>query len=108
MILSYALEFREQLRAFLQPLRPPVTQSEFVDRVWEMALRHSENIVLAAHYWNVVPAVVQAAILHFYNSVTHRWTPSPGHAISLFDWITRLPKNEAQRKFGLADPRNCS
>jgi hypothetical protein len=51
-IFTYASRFRSQLHAFLEPLRPPIDALPFVERVWEIALRYCENILLAPKYWD--------------------------------------------------------
>jgi hypothetical protein len=86
-VLTYPLQFRDSLHNFLQPFRPPINEKVFVDRVWETALRYCENIILAPWYWEMVPERVQEEIVTFYHSTYHAWIPSPGAAISLFDWI---------------------
>jgi len=98
-VLSYPLEFRETLKDLLDPFRSPIKELAFVERVWETALRYCENIILAPHYWDTLPDPVQTAILEFYNSDPHVWRATPGPAISLFDWNTRIPKNEARARF---------
>jgi hypothetical protein len=100
-VLAYPFQFRETLHPLLNQLRPPIGEQEFVERTWEMVLRYCENIVLAPRYWSAVPTEVQDAILSFYNADPHRFVPSPGPAISLFDWIERIPPEEARARLGI-------
>jgi hypothetical protein len=100
-LLSYPAEHRATLHEFLQPFRPPIEELTFVERIWEIALRYCENIIVAPNYWNVVPGDVQARIVDFYNSTRHAWVPSPGSAISLFDWIRKMSPEDARAPFDI-------
>ena len=95
-VIMYPLQFREVLQDFLQQFRPPINERVFVGRVWENALRYCENIVVAPEYWEAVPETIREEIVRFYNSTSHAWIPSPGAAISLFDWITWIPTEEVK------------
>jgi hypothetical protein len=93
-VLTYPAKFRDRLRAFFQPLQPPISEAEFVERVWEITLRYCENIVVRERLWEIVPRQVQQAILDFYNSDPHKWRPSPGRKISLVDWARKMTADE--------------
>ena len=67
-VLSYLPGFTEPLRPFLDQFRPPIGEEEFVEKIWETALRYAENIIVAPIHWNNVPNNVQRSIMDFHSA----------------------------------------
>jgi hypothetical protein len=84
--LSYPVEFKSRLDAFLSPFRPPVLELTFIERVWETALLYCDDVVVAPRHWAGLPHDVQQAILAFAASNPLVRHAPPGDAISLFRW----------------------
>jgi hypothetical protein len=85
--LSYAAEQEADLSHVLEPLRGPKDSQEFVDRVWELALRYcGDNIVLSPQHWNVVPERKKRRILDFITACLRgEWVSMRPAFISLFE-----------------------
>jgi hypothetical protein len=63
--LSFLEEHRVALQSFLSLLKTPLGPLEFVDRVWEIALRYCDNVVIAPAAWHAISERRQDRILRF-------------------------------------------
>jgi hypothetical protein len=77
------------LRPFLDQFRPPIGEEEFVEKIWETALRYAENIIVAPIHWNNVPNNVQRSIMNFHSANGLLWREAALRDISLFEWARR-------------------
>jgi hypothetical protein len=62
---SFFEEHRRALESFLAPLRKPAGPLDFADRVWLIALRSCDNVVVGPAAWRAIPERRRARILRF-------------------------------------------
>lgn len=63
--ISFLEEHRQALDSLLAPLKASVQWQDFADRIWQIALRYSDNLVVGPNAWRAISKERQQRILEF-------------------------------------------
>jgi hypothetical protein len=90
-LFHYPVQFKERLDGFLEPFRRR-DPWDFVDRIWEVALRYCDNVVVAPRLWDAVTQGLKDRILAFCSATRGReWVPVDRKTISFYGEVALYP-----------------